>query len=62
MDELLKATHKLAEEIYKQTAAQQEQKAGSKKEEFKGEEKGKEHIVDAEFKEEGDDEKKRRAG
>ncbi len=62
VDELMKASHKLAEEIYKQTAAHEAQKpAGEKQEEFKGEGKGKEDVIDAEYKED-DDEKKRRAG
>lgn len=59
-DELMKASHKLAEEIYKQTAAHKEQKAAAGEGEFQGEEKGKEQVIDAEYKE--DDEKKRRTG
>ncbi len=56
IDELMQASHKIAEEMYKQTAAQQQQQAGAqepppgeeKKEERK-EEKGKEGAVDADF-------------
>lgn len=63
MDELLKVSHKLAEEIYKQAAEQQEKKTGpgSKTEEFKGEPKHGEKIIDAEYKED-DDHKKRSVG
>jgi len=69
MDELTKASHKLAEEIYKQAAAKQQQsegksgQAGSEQEEghqaFEEpkENKGKEDIVDAEYKEEDDNKK-----
>ena len=66
MEDLTKASHKLAEEIYKQTSAKQQagganaagqagaQSAGPEqpKEESKGEQKGKEDIIDADFKEE----------
>jgi len=65
MDDLTKAAHKLAEEIYKQSAAkQQSQQAGPKEE--PGEDKGKtsggkeagpEDVIDAEFKEEDDKDK-----
>ncbi len=62
MDELSKASHKLAEEIYKAAASKQAaQAAGSKTEEFKGEQPGKENIVDAEFKDKDDEDKKKRS-
>jgi molecular chaperone DnaK len=64
MEDLTKASHKLAEEIYKQAAAKQQQAqqekteaagAGRAKEEPKEEEKKKdEDIIDAEYKEEDD--------
>jgi len=69
MDELTKAAHKLAEEIYKQSSAKQQSQQqagqGGPKEE-PGEDKGKsstgkgagpEDVIDAEFKEEDDKEK-----
>ncbi len=56
IDELMQASHKIAEEMYKQTAAQQQQQAGAQepplkeeKNEEKKEEKGKEGAVDADF-------------
>jgi molecular chaperone DnaK len=66
MEELSKASHKLAEEIYKQTAAKQQQQAGpgpgagsqqgeaqpAQEEEPKPRGKDKEDIIDADFKEE----------
>jgi molecular chaperone DnaK len=62
MEELTKASHKLAEEVYKQAAAKQQQQAGGKQsagagepqEEPKEEKKDKkgEDIIDADFKEE----------
>lgn len=69
MDDLTKAAHKLAEEIYKQSAAKQQSQqqagqAGPKEE--PGEDKGKdsggkgagsEDVIDAEFKEEDDKDK-----
>jgi molecular chaperone DnaK len=64
IDDLTKASHKLAEEVYKQAAAKQQQsqqgpqQAGPKQqasEEPKEEKKGKEEdIIDAEYKEEDD--------
>ncbi|MBU1726708.1 MAG: molecular chaperone DnaK [Candidatus Omnitrophica bacterium] len=65
MEDLTKASHKLAEEVYKQAAAKQQQgQAGAAKgpeatseepKQEKGPEKGKdEEIIDAEFKEEDD--------
>jgi len=68
MEDLTKASHKLAEEIYKQTAAKQQQQQGTQqggeasgekeqKAEEKNEEKKKEDIIDAEFKEEDDNKK-----
>ncbi len=59
MEDLTKASHKLAEEIYKQAAAKQQQgqqKAESKEETGQEEpkEKKKEDVIDAEFKEEDD--------
>lgn len=62
-EELTKASHKLAEEIYKQAAAKQKQGEpqgpgpGAKQEEGPAEEGKKEDIIDAEYKEE-DDKKK----
>ncbi len=65
MEDLTKAAHKLAEEIYKQTSAKQQapgagaagqgaQSAGAEQpqEESKAGQKGKEDIIDADFKEE----------
>jgi molecular chaperone DnaK len=60
MEELTKASHKLAEEIYKQTAAKQQQGQGpqqsagpqEQQEEPKSDKKDKEDIIDADFKEE----------
>ena len=59
MDELTKASHKLAEEVYKQTTAKQQQaKEGQGKNteergtEEETQEKKKEDVIDAEFKEE----------
>ena len=64
MEELTKAAHKLAEEIYKQAAAKQQQsqqQAGQaderKADEETGTGKGKEDVIDAEFKEEDDKQK-----
>ena len=66
VEDLTKASHKLAEEVYKQAAAKQQQaqgaggKAQEKSEspkEAPEEEKKKEDIIDAEFKEEPDDKK-----
>jgi molecular chaperone DnaK len=60
MEDLTKASHKLAEEVYKQAAAkqQQSQQAGAgpqeKAEEPKEEKKKDEDIIDAEYKEEDD--------
>ena len=61
MEDLTKASHKLAEEIYKQAAAKQQQSqagAGPKPEERaeepKEEKKKEEDIIDAEYKEEDD--------
>jgi molecular chaperone DnaK len=63
MEDLTKASHKLAEEIYKQAAAKQQQAQAGKgpKEQEKSEEpkakeekKKEEDIIDAEFKEEDD--------
>ena len=59
MEDLTKASHKLAEEIYKQAAAKQqaEQKSEAKEErsqEEPKEEKKEEDIIDAEYKEEDD--------
>lgn len=53
IEEVTKASHKLAEEIYKQ-AAKKKEEAKEKKEEPK-EEKKKEDIIDAEYKEEGEE-------
>ncbi|MDP2831062.1 MAG: molecular chaperone DnaK [Candidatus Omnitrophota bacterium] len=67
MEELTKVSHKLAEEIYKQAAAKQQKSedrgpkaedAGQKPEEG-GKEKKQEDIIDAEFKEEDNDGKKK---
>jgi molecular chaperone DnaK len=60
MEELTKASHKLAEEIYKQTAAKQQQGQGpqqsegpqEQQEEPKPDKKDKDDIIDADFKEE----------
>jgi len=67
MEELTKAAHKLAEEIYKQAAAKQQQsqqepgQAGQgqqgKENEETGTDKGKDDVIDAEFKEEDDKQK-----
>ncbi|KPK96737.1 MAG: molecular chaperone DnaK [Omnitrophica WOR_2 bacterium SM23_72] len=61
MDDLTKASHKLAEEIYKQAAAQQQkaqqqgpQAKAEKPEEEPKEKKKEEDIIDAEYKEEDD--------
>jgi molecular chaperone DnaK len=59
MEELTRASHKLAEEIYKQAAAKQQgQQQGpgpsAKSEEAPGEQDKKEDIIDAEYKEESD--------
>jgi molecular chaperone DnaK len=63
MEELTKASHKLAEEIYKQAAQKQQQQPGQQgpktrgpeqPEEPRQETKGKEDVIDAEFKEEDD--------
>ena len=60
MEELSKVSHKLAEEIYKQAAAKQQQgqasgaKTQEKAEEPKEEKKKDEEIIDADFKEEDD--------
>jgi molecular chaperone DnaK len=62
MEDLTKASHKLAEEIYKQTAAKQQQQQGQAAggqsqgttEEPKQEKKKEEDIIDAEYKEEDD--------
>ncbi len=64
MDDLTKASHKLAEEIYKQASAKQQQQAGQAgpqpgagpQEEPKAK-SDKEDIIDAEFKEEDDNKK-----
>lgn len=58
-DELLKISHKLAEEIYKQASAtkQSTPTGESKKQEFKGNNKPEETIIDAEYKD--PDDKKR---
>ncbi|MDD4938606.1 MAG: molecular chaperone DnaK [Candidatus Omnitrophica bacterium] len=60
-EDLTKASHKLAEEIYKQAAAKQQQAKGAQAqpEEEKPEEPGKkkEDIIDAEFKEEDEGKK-----
>ncbi len=58
-DELTKASHKLAEEIYKKQAEEPKKSSEEVHQEPKREENG-ENIIDAEYKE--DDEKKRRAG
>jgi molecular chaperone DnaK len=64
MDELTKASHKLAEEVYKQTTAKQQQQAGAGQQgttstgqqaeetETKEQPKKGEDVIDAEFKEE----------
>jgi molecular chaperone DnaK len=66
MEELTKASHKLAEEVYKQASAKQQQQAGQQsagpqpqsdqqpREEPKPRDKDKEDIIDADFKEEDD--------
>ncbi|MFA5410911.1 MAG: molecular chaperone DnaK [Candidatus Omnitrophota bacterium] len=64
MEELTKASHKLAEEVYKQASAKQQQKqqgqaGGGKQEEGRSgeapeQEKKKDDVIDAEFKEEDD--------
>ncbi len=59
MEDLTKASHKLAEEIYKQAAAKQQQSqqktgAGGEKQEEGPREEKKEDVIDAEFKEEDD--------
>jgi len=61
MEDLTKASHKLAEEIYKQAGAKQQQqsqagggRAQEKTEEPKEEKKKEEDIIDADFKEEDD--------
>ncbi len=63
MEDLTKASHKLAEEVYKQAAAKQQQggPTGNKEEEKtaepKEEKKKDEDIIDAEYKEEDDNKK-----
>jgi molecular chaperone DnaK len=61
MEDLTKASHKLAEEVYKQATAKQQQAQGQTqgeaKEEPKEPEGKKEDVIDAEFKEEDDKEK-----
>lgn len=59
MEDLSRASHKLAEEIYKQASAKQQsaQDAGQKPEEGKSASGGKEDIIDADFKEEDGDKK-----
>jgi len=56
MDELTRASHKLAEEIYKQASQKQKQETETKEEKQKEEPKDreKEDIIDAEYKEEDD--------
>jgi molecular chaperone DnaK len=61
MEDLTKVSHKLAEEIYKQAQAKQQQSQGTagtkgqeKAEEPKEEKKKDEDIIDADFKEEDD--------
>jgi len=53
IDELMQASHKIAEEIYKQASTQQQAASGEppreEKKEEKKEEKGKEGAVDADF-------------
>lgn len=64
MDDLTKASHKLAEEIYKQASAKQQQSQQAQEprgkkpeEEPKAEGKKEEDIIDAEYKEEDDNKK-----
>ncbi len=64
MEELTKASHKLAEEIYKQASAKQQQsqgqagpKPGASSEEEPQPKSDKEDVIDAEFKEEDDNKK-----
>ncbi len=65
MEDLTKVSHKLAEEIYKQAAAKQQQgsSSGGEPKEEAGDKKGPapggkdEDIIDAEYKEEGDNKK-----
>lgn len=64
MEELTKASHKLAEEVYKETArrqqeAQQQQPRPSKEEEKEEKKSKKEDIVDAEYKVEDEDKDKK---
>ncbi len=60
MEDLTKASHKLAEEIYKQAAAKQQQQGqqkaepGGQQEQEEPKEKKKDDVIDAEFKEEDD--------
>lgn len=59
MEELTKASHKLAEEVYKETARKQQAQPPPPKEEKKKEGKGKkEDIVDADYKVEDEDKEK----
>lgn len=63
MDELIKASHKLAEEVYKQTAQRQKQAQGAgptgsgQKTENGAKDKKNEDVVDADYKVEDDDKK-----
>jgi molecular chaperone DnaK len=60
MEELTKASHRLAEEVYKETARRQQAQQPPPKEEKKEESKGKkEDIVDAEYKVEDEDKDKK---
>ena len=64
MEELTKASHKLAEEIYKQSVAKQQSQGqqGPKPQAQEGPSAGggkKDDIIDAEYKEEDDDGKKK---
>ncbi len=63
MEELNQVSHKLAEEIYREAAKKQaEGMPGTKDAESKEEAKGKEKIIDAEYREEDDHDQKRSVG
>jgi len=61
-DELTRASHRLAEEVYKQTAKKREAKPGEEKEKKEKEEKGekkKEDVIEAEYEEKDEGEEKK---
>ena len=61
-EELIKASHRLAEEVYKEAAKKREAKPEEEKEtkkEEKKKEKGKEDIIEAEYEEKDEGEEKK---